>query len=226
MNTRLLAASLAALVVINLPSTAHACSGGFEIATKRITLALEGEATWSPEDVRRWAKWAGRLDALVPDGKTLSAHLGEVEICDDASGACTLATQTWDNGDPLAIFELAADTLGASRKQIAHARRSVATPLTVQVATSHDLAAATKLAARVSDADLELSGFFDAGGFDGDAHVVESIGADTTTYQVVVGAFLDREAADAAVAELDAELGIRGFVRTLDQSSVSSDEGC
>jgi hypothetical protein len=229
MTTRLLAASLAALTLATIPSTADACWDGVAISTERVTLAVPGDDTWSPEDARRWAKWAGRIDALVPAGKTLSVTFGYVEICDDATGDCTEAEQTWDNDDPFTLFELTADVLGASRKEIAHARRSAATPLTVQVAASNDLDAATKLAERINEAGLGLTGFLDVGGFpafNAYAHVVESTGTETTAYQVVVGAFLHRDAATAAVVELEKELGMTGFVRVLDQSSVSPDEGC
>jgi hypothetical protein len=229
MTTRLLAASLAALTLATVPSAANACWDGISVSTERITLAVPGDATWSPEDARRWAKWAGRIDALVPAGKTLSVVFGDVEICDDATSTCTLAPATWDNADPFTLFELVADTVGATPKQIATARKTAITPLTVQVAATDDLAAAHRLATRVNEAGLELTGFLDIGGFpamNAYAHVVESTSTVGTRYHVVVGAFLQRDAAKSAAAELDAQLGLHGFIRTLEHSSVTEQEGC
>lgn len=230
MNTRLVAASLAALVFAAVPSTADACWDGTAITTENVSLSIAGDDTWSPEEARRWAKWAGRIDALVPAGKSLNVMFGEIEICDDATGECAMSSRTWDDSDPFTLFEVVADEVGASRKQIAVARRAAIEPLTVQVAATHDLAAAEKMATRIDDAGLELSGFWYAGPFPGvssSAHVVESTNADgVTTYNIVVGAFLQRAHADEAVAVLGSELGMSGFVRALDQSSVTYEEGC
>lgn len=226
--TRLLGTSLVAILVANVPASARACWDGVAINTDRVSLAIEGDTTWSPEEARRWAKWAARIDALVPEGKTLSVVFGDLEICDVASGECTTGATAWENDDAFTLFELTADAVLASNRTIAAARRTAAMPLTVQIAASRDLEAATKLAERINAAALELSGFFDAGGFPAAndyAHVVESNGSDHATFHVVVGAFLGRDDADAAATTLAAELGLHGFVRPLDQSSIS-EEGC
>lgn len=227
-STRLLGTSLLAILIANIPASADACWDGVSIATERVSLSIasDAHATWSPEQARRWAKWVARIDALVPEGKTLLAEFGTVEICDDATDECTELETTWENDDAFTLFELTADAVAASNKTIAAARRTTAMPLTVQIAASHDLDAATKLAARVNAAGLELSGFLDIGGFPAMneyAHVVVS--ADHATFQVVVGAFLARSEADAVATMLDAELGLHGFVRPLDQWTIT-EEGC
>jgi SPOR domain len=221
-----LVASLVTAVLTGLPATAHACWDGTAIVTERTSIAIEGEASWSPEQARRWASWAARIDALVPEGQNLSTNFGIVELC-DAEGTCSTLSETWQ-GDGFTLFELTAAATGASRRTIARARHRDVAPLTVQVAASHDLEAAMHLASRINEAELGLSGFMDVGGFPSSnpyAHVVESEQDGQITYGVVVGAFLGREDAETARAALSAELGLRGFVRPLDQSSIS-EMGC
>lgn len=216
-----------ALAVALAPATSQACWDGTAISTGKVFLALGDTTPWSPEQARHWATWASRIDALVPEGKTLNVTHGMVEIC-DADGPCTELEGEW-NGSAFSLFEHAADAFEAPRKTIATARRQHAMPLTVQVAASADLEAAHALADRINGAELGLHGFLDIGGFPASnayAHVVEGNGTDAVVYHVVVGAFLARDEADAAAATLEAELGIDGYVRRLEQSSVVSNEGC
>lgn len=212
-----------------LPNTSQACWDGMAISTDKVYLAIGDETPWSPEQARHWATWASRIDALVPEGKRLSVTHGFVEIC-DADGACNELEAEWSNGSAFTLFEAAADAFDASRKTIATARRQHAMPLTVQVAASADLDAARGLAVRINEADLGLHGFLDVGGFPASnayAHVVEGTGTDgIVVYHVVVGAFLGREQADEAVATIETELGMTGYVRRLEQSSVAVVEGC
>lgn len=230
LSTRLFAtaAFAAALTTALVPGTAVACWDGMAISTDKVFLAMGDQTQWSPERARHWATWTARIDALVPEGKRLSVTHGFVEIC-DAEGPCTELEGEWTNGSGFSLFEQVADAFDASRKTVATARRQHAMPLTVQVAASADLEAARALAARIDAAELGLHGFLDIGGFpsaNAYAHVVEGTSDGAVVYHVVVGAFLDREQADNAATTLEGELGMRGFVRRLEQTSVVEDEGC
>lgn len=220
-------ALFAALTPALLPSTALACWDGMAITTDKVVIAIETDARWSPEEARHWAKWVARIDALVPEGKTLSVTHGYVQIC-TTGGACEDVAEGWEHATAFTLFERTAALFDASGSAISDARHMHAVPLTVQVAASRDLQAAEKLAARINAAELGVSGFFDAGGFpsaNASAHVVESFAGDDVVFHVVVGAFLEKREAESAARTLEQELGVQGFVRTLDQSSIS-EEGC
>lgn len=218
----------AALVPCLVPTHASACFDGISASSDRVTIAVAGDDVWSPEVARHWARWVGRISALVPEGKTLQVIHGTVEICEAGTDDCRIADVTWDDGRLFTLFELTADLFAAPRTTIAAARHADGHPLTVQVAASGDRWAAERLAQRINAAELELSGFLDVGGFPSTnayAHVVASPISDVPTYHVVVGAFLERGDAEAALGLLDSELGVHGYVRALDQVS-AADEGC
>lgn len=220
-----LAASLAA------PATASACWDGVAFDTDRLTVSMATDlqaAEWTPERARNYAKWAGRLHALVPEGKTLDVEFGYIHLCDVVADTCEELDVTWNENYLSNLFEIVADATGVSDAQVMAARRSHMQPLTVQVAASSDLEAAESLAHDINEEMIGVKGFLEIGGFpaiNDDAHVVESWKGDAPTYHVVVGSFLDREAANAAASTLKHDLGLRGFVRTLDQDSVDS-VGC
>lgn len=218
----------ACLVPALVPASAAACWDGVSASTSKVELAIESSATWTPEQARHWAKWIARIDALVPDGKSLRVLHGDLEVCDADGEGCQAIDGAWIDGRAFTLFERAADLFAASGSTIAAARHLDRAPLTVQVAASHDFAAAERLAARIDAAELSLAGFLVIGGFpsvNADAHVVESSADDRFVYHVVVGAYLDRDEAEAARATLEGELGLHGFVRPLDQSAIT-DEGC
>jgi sporulation related protein len=222
----LLTCSLALLAAL-APNLALACWDGIAVTTDKVIIAIEGEEPWSPEQARHWATWIARIDALVPEGKTLSITHGFVEVCEQGS-ACEQLDATWNDASPFWMFEHTADLFDVSRKDIAAARRTAATPLTVQIAASNNLRAAEELAASINEAGLELSGFIDVGGFPSSnayAHVVASNSLDAVAYHVVVGAFLEHGEAEAAMRVVEGELGMHGFVRPLEQSSIEK-EGC
>lgn len=226
-QTALLSLCIAPLA-LTLARPAHACFDGVVIDGARTSIAMETDATWSPEAARHWARWVGRIDALVPEGKQLVVSFGVIEVCGDGHVDCVELPITWDDGRAFTLFELAADHFAPGGKAIAAARRSGRTPLTVQVAATRDATAAAALVERIDAAELGLEGFFNAGGFPsthGYAHVVQSWDETGARYEVVVGAFLDREHADEAAMQLQETLDLHGFVRALDQSTLS-DEGC
>lgn len=232
LKSRILPTVLAAAAfAVAAPVTASACWDGVYVETDKVSLAISAgtsDAQWSPERARSYAKWAGRLAALVPDGKTVSIEHGFITVCDDTAKTCKDIERTWDDPHLFNLFELTADVLGASGRTIAQARRTTVEPLTVQAAATHDLKVAYSLAERINNATLSIGGFLDVGGFpatNDTAHVVESWKDDTAVYHVVVGAFLDRDDADAATITLREEVGLKGFVRALDQDSVN-DFGC
>lgn len=210
------------------PTGARACWDGIAVSSDRVVLGIDTPASWTPEGARHWAKWLGRLDALVPAGKQLVVMQGAIEICDDGHENCREAAVGWDDGSAFTLFQIAVALFEPNRQQVAQARRAGHVALTVQVAATFDLAAAQALAVRINDAELELAGFYDVGGFPSTndvAHVVERVTDDGVRYEVVVGAFLDRAQAREALAVLDEALTLDGFVRPLDQRT-SADEGC
>jgi hypothetical protein len=213
-----------ALFTALAPTLAQACWDGVAVTTDKVTIQRTDTQTWDPEDVRRWAKWTARIDALVPDGSHLDVFDGDASLC-DADNECT---EIGTGLTPFQLFERTADAVDATRPAIAAARRHDAMPYTVQVAASHDLRAAEQLAARINESDLGVHGFYEAGGFPAMnefAHVVESVGSDSVTYHVVIGAFLAKAEAEAAQSFVASELGMRGFVTALDQWSIT-EEGC
>lgn len=227
-RTRFVAAALVAAALVAAPGTAQACWDGVYVEGEKVSIAIatdEGDTAWTPERARAYAKWIGRIGALVPDGTTMSIEHGYISICDDATRTCRDAKQSWDDPYLSNLFELTADLMQASRGTIAKARRTEVMPLTVQVAASQDFYAATAMAERINGAGLQLTGFLDVGGFPSAneyAFVVEDYDSDTLMYHVVVGSYLDRADAKAAAVALDEELGLSGFVRTLDQHSPDS----
>lgn len=224
MNIARSLALVAALSSTLLPSLAHACWDGVALSTDKLTIQRFDTQSWSPEEVRHWAKWVARVDALLPEGSHLDVFEGDATFCDGQKECVEIGTGL----TPFELFERTADAVHASRATIHAARRMESTPYTVQVAASHDLAAAEKLATRINEAELGLHGFYEAGGFpsfNAYAHVVESFGPDDTQYHVVVGAFLAKDEATNAMDVIASELGMHGFVRKLEQSSIE-EEGC
>lgn len=231
-RTRLLTAALAtAAALAAVPSTAQACWDGVYVETDTVSIAIStevSEAEWSPERARSYAKWAGRIAALVPAGHSMSIEHGYISVC-DLTGECKDIEQTWEDPYLSNLFELTADVLDTPRGTVARARRTNAEPMTVQVAATRNLDGAYKLANEINDAELELHGFLDVGGFPAMneyAHVVESWKDQAPMYHVVVGSYLDRDDAEAAAASVETALGMHGFVRKLDQWSVEDELGC
>lgn len=229
-RTRLLVATLASVAAL-ASSTAQACWDGVYVETDTISIAIStevSEAEWTPERARAYAKWAGRIAALVPEGHSMSIEHGYISIC-DLTGECRDIEQTWDDPYLSNLFELTADVLDAPRGTVARARRTNVEPMTVQVAATRSLDGAYEVANDINEAELELHGFLDVGGFPATneyAHVVESWKDQAPMYHVVIGSYLDRDDAEAAAAAVESKLGMHGFVRKLDQWSVADELGC
>ncbi len=231
-RSRFLSAVLAAATLaVAAPSTANACWDGVYVETDKVSMAIDtgaADAQWTPERARSYAKWAGRIGALVPEGTTVSIEHGYITVCDDSTDTCRDVDRTWDDPHLFNLFELTADVVGASGKTIAAARRTNVEPLTVQAAASRDLEAAYRMADRINAAEVSFGGFLDVGGFPAHndrAHVVETWKGDMPLYHVVVGSFMNRDDADAAATALREDVGVNGFVRVLDQWSVE-ELGC
>src|SRR5687767_13285573 len=88
-----LAGSLALLAAL-APNLAAACWDGIAVSTDKVIVAIEGDERWSPEQARHWATWIARIDALVPEGKTLSITHGYVEVC-ELGASCTPLDVEW-----------------------------------------------------------------------------------------------------------------------------------
>jgi len=230
-RTRAIATALAAATLTAVgPSTAQAnWDTTVYVETDKVSIALQdAQAAWSPEQARSYAKWAGRIGALMPSGTTIAVDYGSITLCDDSTETCRDLDATWDDQHLFNLFELTADVVGASGKTIARARRTNVTPLTVQVAASYNERAAQRMANKINDAQIEFNGFLELGAMTGYefAHVVESWNGAEPLYHVVVGDFLERTDAKAASTALREQLGLKGFVRVLDQGSVEYELGC
>ncbi len=219
---------VAALAPCLASTPARASSDRLEVTSDRVTITMASHGAWSPEMARRWAKWVGRISALVPEGKVLQVDHGAIAICNAGTTDCVAAPATWDDGSLSTLFELTADLFATPAATITSGRRSDGHPLTVQVAATSDRGAAERLAERLNRGELELHGFLQVGGlpaFNDYAHVVVSPTATYPTYHVVVGAFLDRAQAEEALGLLDSDLGFGGYIRPLNLAS-PHEEGC
>jgi SPOR domain len=226
MRTPLLLLALVAL----LPAPARACWDGVSASVGRVSFQLalspEESAEWAPDEAQKLATWGRRLDALLPDGGSLtvqmyeSSQAAEVELCGlPPDGRCE--SITWPSGRVKLrdLFNEVAMRVGAPPEGAARARSLSANTRTVEVLAALDRRSAERVADRINAGELELHGFYVAGGFPArnpSAHVVRA--TDHTgrpTYQVLVGAFLTRAEAERARAELRDAIGLDGRVRLL-----------
>jgi len=218
-----LAATFAAVAVTaSAARDAHACWDGYAASVDRVDLRVPGDATWRPEKAREVARWATRMNALLPQGTKLESDLGFVTICTvNAAGECvtTVAETRWDNGSLAPLFKQVAQATQAAPAAVRSALRLDAAPVTLQVFASRSQAGADTVARRINDAHAGSDGFYTAGGFPADnptAHVVAGTGKKgERVYRVLVGAFLAKGEAQTAAAELHRETGFQGFVRPL-----------
>lgn len=196
--------ALLVLAILLAPSSALACWDGTYAVVGDVEL-MDFDIGWSPERAREVATWLGRLDALLPDGAVLRLEFGHATL--ELPDGRTLEP-AWSGRSFPELFRAVAAAVSAPAAT-AGAARSLATPVfTVQTGAFTTRDAAERFAASL--ADRGEHGFFETGGFPADnptAHVIEAAGA----YRVVVGAFVDRTAAQA----LATTLGGAAFVRTL-----------
>lgn len=213
--SRLVAAASLCLVLLVLGSvrTARACWDGYAVRLDNIAFT-GADDVWAPARARELAVWARRFEALLGPAGTLEADGAFAEACVDSRCVEVVAP----TATPRALFEAVARALAIPAAQRAAALRASASPFAVQVAATRDRAAAERLAARLSDAELPR-GFYDAGGFPADnaeVHVIEATAADgRAIYRVVVGAFLDRSDALAHAPEIAAQTGLPVVLRAL-----------
>lgn len=227
MNLRplLLAVVIVTFTLLFAPS-ARACWDGWAASAGRVHVVQSGDARWNPAVARSFAAWAPRIEALLPADVELTSEHGYVTLTKDG-GRTTVAEGRWDGHDLRALFSWTRTAVATK----AMPAQPGATAFTVQVFASHDLRAAEAYAASVDARARQATrplglddNFYSAGGYPAVhalAHVVtETVPAADTTpsqtiHRVVVGAFLDRDAAERARTGLADAAGATGFVRVL-----------
>jgi hypothetical protein len=221
-----LALSVLATVLVALPSAAHACWDGYAGEIPHVSVGMQaGSRTWSPDTARELAQWLVRIDALRPQGHSVSAWDGAVRVCEERSGpraTSCLGDDHWDRWDGRtfwSMFRAVALAVGAKPVAVRAALQRKATPFTVQVAVGYDERGARALARRFNQTHPADHGFYEAGGFPADNDVVHVM-ADrddegAPIFRVVVGAYLTRAEAQATVVRVRAAAGLQGFVRPL-----------
>ena len=223
MSRSFLRPALALVLLFAQALPAAACWDGYAAVYKDLVLQ-GGDTEWSPETARKLALWMPRIQALVAD-EGAEIYMGSAYIRD--------RELSYPEGDFEALFAVLVDELDIDAAGRRAAMGEGNTALTVQVAATRNRARAEALVHRLLhehpaaqlDADPELlslfdpHGFYEAGGFPADnsaMHIMERLDDDgTTVYQVVVGAFMERSAADEVLQEVRRTYGIDGFVRRL-----------
>ncbi|MDI1433678.1 hypothetical protein QHF89_29535 [Polyangium sorediatum] len=211
---------LLALGLAGLLSTATrdaaACWDGWyaEIGGVDIRRVLD-VAEWNPEHARESARWGARIHALLPPGAALSIEWDEA-TCESDQGACGAVTTIAAGSEDLpAAFRAVAKVFQVPAAKVRKARALEPTLYTVQIfAGSKRRALAVK--GHVAALDAGEHGFFVEGGFPATkqtAHVLRDPEA-RGPHRVIVGTFLRRKEAEAALVGLRAK-GFGGYVRTL-----------
>lgn len=196
------------------PSTARACWDGYSGMYGDVAIMGPGER-WELEIARALGTWLPRIDALLPEGASVISEFGYVEVCRD--GSCT--EHRWNDRNLAGLFQIVADTIGASPGERRAARAVETSGWTIQIAATTDPLDARRIAERFNLSDAGEHGYYEAGGFpalNDRAHVVEGRdGAGRTVHRVIVGTFISRTDADAQAAGLGAILGQPVLVRPL-----------
>ena len=208
----LLALGAAGLLLVT-SRNADACWDGYAAGVGKVSIARGLDpASWSPDDAREVARWGTRIDALLPQGAELAIEYGEVS-CTSTTGACGSFTSISLPTDDLpSAFRAVAKAFRVSPARMQKVRALAPEVYTVQVFAG-TASGALREKRRVVDRDAGSHGFFVEGGFpaiNDAAHVIR----DGSTHRVIVGTFLSRKDASAALADLRAK-GIGGFVRAL-----------
>ena len=205
-SSTLLALAFALSLAACLPSRARACWDGFYAQVGDVS-QMGGDTRWDLDAVRERARWLGRIDALLPDGASVTSEWGYVTVSVDGHDT----DFEWQNGQYLTLFREVARVVGATPADVRRALRTETALYVVQAAAFREADDAATYAAHVSDRAEASHGFYEAGGFPADnpeAHVV-TVQAPGKTHRVYVGAFVDRAEA-AAMAQA---LGGHAFVR-------------
>ncbi|MDC0744562.1 SPOR domain-containing protein [Polyangium mundeleinium] len=204
---------------------AAACWDGWyaEVGGVGITRGL-GVAEWNPEHAREAARWGARINALLPPGAALAIEWDEATCASD-QGACGAVTTIAAGSEDLpATFRAVAKAFHVPAAKVRKARALDPELYTVQIfAGSKRRALAVK--DHVAALDAGDHGFFVEGGFPAPkqtAHVLRDPEADGP-HRVIVGTFLSRKEARAALAGLRAK-GFGGYVRALPAGKAIQEE--
>jgi len=207
--------ALVAFFALATPGTARACWDCYHASIGRVEI-MGSDFRWDPERARYLSIWLSRIDALVPDGGSVTSEFGYVTVCRDGS-AC--AEHRWSGRNLARLFRLVADAYGSPRTEIRRARTLSPGTWTVQIGAFTERDDAARAAEHMNASDHGDHGFYQAGGFPADnprAHVVAGAGeAGRRLFRVVVGTFSSRAAAEEHAAELESTVGAQTFVRLL-----------
>jgi hypothetical protein len=200
-------------------SSALACWDGHLVQTDRISFRGDNDS-WSASEVRRYARWLPRLQAVLPPGSFIR-DVGTVELCGPATSGDDEPNCTdlgWAPALP-ELFKAVGAHFNVPARKIRAARALVGHAYTVQVASLGSKAGVQRMLNDLYDlntetADAAIIGFVEYGGFPANNAVAYALeGADR--HRVVVGTFLDRASAQRAARMLAKKHGLKGFVRRL-----------
>lgn len=220
------------MLILAAASPASACADNLVASSERFEIH-SSHKSWTPELVRDAATWFLRLEALLPaDVNVLFEHgFLTIKRAPGASQgqALPLADEGREVGSLTEALDVLAEVFEVPKNQIARVQQLEAKPLTIQLAASQrreDIERLVdKLNAYKALEQINLHGFFNAGGYDcidvspmdcnSFAHIVSGVDAKgMPVHRLMVGGFLTRASAQKALARLQAH-GFKGFVRTL-----------
>jgi len=211
--------AMAFVAAISLAAPALACWDGMAAAGQRVDVSVWRDASWRPETAQSMATWITRLDALIPEGTTVTI-LNQSIMCDGpACPESVFGLEEPVSGDMPSAFAVTAKMLKVSPAVRARAASLTSSVYTVQVyagAKKGALAEREHIHALADELEVGLSGFYVEGGFPA-IHPVAHIVREGDTYRVVVGAHRTIANARIAVDALSAKgvKGVKGFVRTM-----------
>lgn len=171
------------------------------------------DTLWDAPTLRHHATWLGRINRLLPAGATVISEHGFVTV--NVGG--TSSEFTWNDGQYRTLFDNVARNVGASPIGIQSALRLETPVYVVQAGAFVNETRARAQADAISQGDIAEHGFYEAGGFPAinpTAHVV-TIRAKRTIHRVYVGAFVNRQEAEAIAKRR----GQGAFVRELNEQS-------
>lgn len=197
-------------LLLCLASTAHACWDGHLISADRVTLR-GARADWDIDHVRAYGRWIPRIQALLPTDRFIRDDGFNVLCRGDAdSDDCVEIKAT----APEEIFEEVARRLALPAAKVQAARTLKTGAWTVQLGAGERAPLSRRAHALNGGLRFSETGFAEYGGFPADnpvAFVVERRGQ----HALILGAWLDAAAARRALAVLERDHQLKGFVRPL-----------
>ncbi|MEM9194761.1 MAG: SPOR domain-containing protein [Myxococcota bacterium] len=192
---------------------AAACWDGYSASHGNIHV-MGSNTEWSPDLAQKLALWLPRLEVLLGE-QEMAVYFNQADL---EQGSVAFPPGRFD-----VLFARTARLLGTPRTERRAALRQGGSPLTIQIAATRDRDRADALVRRFEteweDQMYELHGFYEAGGFPSNnpaVHLLTRQDDDgNDVYQVVVGAFINRNQATHAQSVLQNELAVESFIRPL-----------